>query len=142
MSSAINNDRKGYYKALESTTGYVRKSDKHLDISIWCEWFLETLHSALVDTTNRLRYITDKTKFWDKHKDSNLNARQTKVLNKVLDIGVENFKGDLSKKKYIIIADTTPSTASRDINELLNLECIEQVEGTQGRNIRYKVKVL
>ena len=141
MSSAINSDRTGYYKVLESTTGYVRKSDNHLDITIWCEWFLETLHSALIDTKNRLRYITDKTKFWDKHKDSNLNARQTKVLNKILDIGIENFKGDLSKKKYIVIADTTPSTASRDINELLDLGCIKQVDGTQGRNVRYKVKV-
>ena len=141
MSSAINSDRKGYYKALECTTGYVRKSDKYLDITIWCEWFLETLFSALVDTKNKLRYITAKTKFWDKHKESNLNARQTKVLNKILDIGVENFKGDLSKKKYIVIADTTPSTASRDISELLDLECIKQVEGTQGRNVRYKVKV-
>ena len=141
MSNAINSDRKGYYKALESTTGYVRKSDKHLDITIWCEWFLETLYSALMDTKNKLRYITEKTKFWDKHKESNLNARQTKVLNKILDIGVENFKGDLSKKKYIVIADTTPSTASRDINELLDLKCIEHVEGTQGRNVRYRVCV-
>ena len=75
------------------------------------------------------------------YKDSKLNARQTKVLNKILDIGVDNFKGDLSKKNYMIIADATPSTASRDINELLDLECIKQIDGTQGRNIRYKVKV-
>ena len=141
MSSVINSDRKGYYKALESTTGYVRKSDNHLDITIWCEWFLTTLHTALTDTKNKLGYITDKTKFWDKYKDSNLNARQTKVLNKILDIGVDNFKGDLSKKNYMIIADATPSTASRDINELLDLECIKQIDGTQGRNVRYKVKV-
>ena len=141
MSSAINSDRKGYYKALESTTGYVRKSDNHLDVTVWCEWFLTTLYSALIDTKNRLGYITDKTKFWDKYRDSNLNARQTKVLNKILDIGVENFQGELSKKKYITIANTTPSTASRDISELLELGCIEQVTGTQGRNIRYTVEV-
>ena len=141
MSSAINSDRKGYYKALESTTGYVRKSDKHLDITIWCEWFLGTLYTALIDTKNKLRYITDKTKFWDKYKDSNLNARQTKVLNKILDIGVDNFKGDLSKKNYMIITDSTSSTASRDMSELLDLGCIKQIDGTQGRNIRYKVQV-
>jgi len=141
MSSAINSDRKGYYKALESTTGYGRKSDNHLDVTVWCEWFLTTLYSALIDTKNRLGYITDKTKFWDKYRDSNLNARQTKVLNKILDIGVENFQGELSKKKYITIANTTPSTASRDISELLELGCIEQVTGTQGRNIRYTVEV-
>ncbi len=142
MSNAINNDRKGYYKALENTTGYVRRSGNNLDITIWCEWFLKTLHTALIDTKNKLGYITDKTKFWDKHKDSNLNARQTKVLNKILDVGVENFQGDLSKKNYITIADSTPSTASRDINELLDLGCIQQVEGTQGRNIRYKIRLI
>ena len=141
MSSAINSDRKGYYHALESTTGYVSKSDNHLDVTFWCEWFLRTLHVALKDTRSRLVYIVDKTKFWDKHKESNLNARQTKVLNRILDVGVENFLGDLSKKNYIKIADTTSSTASRDISELLDLGCIKQVEGTIGRNIRYIVDI-
>ena len=141
MSSAINSDRNGYYKALENTTGYVRKSDNHLDITIWCEWFLTTLHTALLNTKSKLGYIADKTKFWDKHKESNLNARQTKILNKILDLGIENFKGDLSKKKYMIIADTTSSTASRDISELLELGCISQVQGTKGRNVRYKVNI-
>ncbi len=142
MSSAINNDRRGYYKVLESTTGYVRENSNHLDITLWCEWFLATLHVALIDTKNKLGYILDKTKFWDKYKNSNLNARQTKVLNKILDIGIENFQGDITKKKYIIIANTTSSTASRDINELLNLGCIKQVKGTQGRNVRYKVSLI
>lgn len=141
MSSAINADRKGYYTALERTTGYVRKEDNYLDITVWCEWFLSTLYKALVDTRNKLGYIIDKTKFWDKYKDNNLNARQTKVINRILDVGVENFKGDLSKQKYVKIADTTSSTASRDIAELLEYGCIEQVEGTAGRNIRYTIKV-
>lgn len=95
---------------------------------------------STLDTKNKLGYILDKTKFWDKFKDSGLNARQTKVINKILDVGIENFKGDLSKQKYIKIADTTSSTASRDISELLELGCIKQIEGTAGRNIRYKVK--
>jgi len=141
MSSAINADRKGYYHALEHTTGYIKKEDNHLDITYWCEWFLSTLYKALTDTKSKLGYIIDKTKFWDRHKDSNLNARQTKVLNKILDMGIENFEGDLSKKKYIKIADTTSTTASRDISELLALGCIVQVEGTQGRNVRYRVRV-
>ncbi len=141
MSSAINTDRKGYYKALEYTTGYIQKEDGFLDITLWCEWFLSTLHTALVDTKQKLTYIIDKTNFWDKHKQSNLNARQIKVLNKILDIGVDNFQGDLSKKKYITIADTTSATASRDIKELLDLGCIKQVEGTIGKNTRYRVCV-
>lgn len=141
MSSAINADRKGYYEALERTTGYVKKEDKHLDITVWCEWFLTTLHIALLDTKNKLGYILDKTKFWDTHKNDGLNSRQIKVINRILDVGVENFKGDLSKQKYMKIADTTSSTASRDLSELLEYVCIEQVEGTAGRNIRYKIKI-
>jgi len=141
MSSAIDADRKGYYNALENTTGYIQKSDKYLDITLWCEWFLTTLHTTLVDTRKKLNYIIDKTKFWDKYRDNNLNARQTKVINRILDVGVENFLGDLSKKKYIKIADTTPSTASRDITELVDLGCIKKVEGTEGRNVRYRICV-
>jgi Fic family protein len=55
-------------------------------------------------------------------------------------MGSENFQGDLSKKKYIKIADTTTATASRDLVELLEKKCIERVNGTSGRNIRYIVK--
>lgn len=141
MSSAINADRKGYYKALEHTTGYIQKDSDPLDITLWCEWFLSTLHNALNETKDKLTYIIDKTNFWDKYKMSDLNARQVKVLNKILDIGVDNFKGDLSKKKYITIADTTPATASRDIKELVDRGCIKQVEGTRGKSTRYRVCV-
>lgn len=142
MSTAINSDRKGYYYALEHTTGFVKKQDKHLDITLWCEWFLNTLYIALINTHKKLGFIIDKTKFWDEHKNDKLNARQIKVLNRILDTGVENFQGDLSKKKYIKIADTTSATASRDIKELVELGCIKQVEGTVGKNTRYKVCVV
>jgi Fic family protein len=141
MSSAINADRNGYYYALENTTGYIKKDSGHLDITLWCEWFLKTLSTALKDTEKKLGYIIDKTKFWDNHKNSKLNARQIRVLNKILDMGVENFKGNLSKKKYIKIADTTSTTASRDIKELLELGCIKHVEGSSGKNTRYVVEV-
>ena len=139
MSSAINDNKKAYYTALEQTTGYIKKVDNHLDITFWCEWFLNTLHQALLDTKSKLRHIVFKTQFWDKHRDKPLNARQIKVLNFILDIGVENFKGNLSKKKYVSIADTASTTASRDITELLEFGCIEQVEGTSGRSVSYKI---
>lgn len=139
MSSAINNDRSGYYKALEKTTGYVYKEKNHLDITQWCEWFLATLHTALIDTKKKLGYIVQKTMFWDKFRNNKLNPRQTKVLNKILDMGVENFQGALSKKKYMVIADTASTTASRDIAQLIEIGCIRQVEGTNGRNIRYEI---
>ena len=140
MSKSINDDRKSYYSALEQTTGYIKK-DNPTDITLWCTWFFETLHIALLEAQKSLAYIIDKTKFWDTHRDSNLNARQTKVINKILDMGRENFSGGLSRKKYIIIADTTSATTSRDIADLLGKKCIKQVEGTSGRNVRYEILV-
>lgn len=141
MSNAINDDRKGYYKALEYTTGYIKKEDNFLDITYWCEWFLQTLYKALHDAKMKLNFIVSKTKFWDKYRDKNLNARQIKVLNFILDIGIENFKGNLSKKKYMSISSSSSSTASRDISELLEVGCIKQVKGTLGRNVSYELVI-
>ena len=138
MSKSINDDRKAYYTALEQTTGYIKQKNP-VDITLWCKWFFETLYKALLEAQQSLSYIVDKTKFWDKHKESHLNARQTKVLNKILNMGSENFMGGLSRKKYTIIADTTTATASRDIAELLEKKCLKQVEGTTGKNTRYEI---
>lgn len=138
MSSAINKERSAYYEALEATTGYKVNKDP-MDITVWYKWFLNTLHSALYDTKQSLNHILQKTSFWDKHKESNLNARQTKVLNKILDMGVENFQGGLNKRKYVAMAKTTSSTASRDIAELIEKGCIAQVEGSTGRATSYVV---
>lgn len=140
MSDAINKERSGYYRALENTTGYYQKQNP-LDITIWCEWFLQTLLKALHETKAKFNSIAFKTKFWDNHRDKNLNAREIKVLNFILDIGVDAFKGNLSKKKYMSIANAASTTASRDINELIEFGIIRQAEGTSGRNVSYEIVI-
>ena len=140
ISKSINSDRKGYYNALEQTTGYIKKSNP-MDITFWCEWFLGTLHKSLTEAVASIEHVVDKAKFWDKHRESGINERQTKVLNAILDKGIKNFEGGLSTKKYIKIANTTSATASRDIKGLVLLGCIGQIAGTSGRNIRYEVLI-
>ncbi|OCL90888.1 Fic family protein [Arcobacter porcinus] len=138
MSKSIYDDRKGYYEALDKTNGRFEKNDP-LDITYWMEWFFKTLYNALLDAQKQLNYIVEKTKFWDAHREDELNLRQIKVLNKLLDIGSENFKGDLTKSKYVKIANTAETNASRDIADLLAKGCIKQVEGTTGRGTRYTI---
>jgi len=140
MSKSINGDRKGYYNALEQTTGYIKKENP-LDITVWCEWFLKTLHGSLVEAIASIEHVVEKAKFWDKHRDSAINERQTKVLNSILDRGVEHTQSGLTTKKYMKISHTTSATASRDIKSLLEIGCIKQVEGTSGRSVRYMVLV-
>ena len=139
MSKSIYEDRKGYYEALDKTTGRFSKDDS-MDITYWMEWFFKTLHHSLEDAFKHLNYIIEKMKFWDAHREDGLNARQIRVLNRLLDIGSENFKGDLTKKKYVKIAGTAEANASRDIADLLEKGCIKQVEGSSGRGTRYTIK--
>ncbi len=41
----------------------------------------------------------------------------------------------------MIISDSSSSTASRDITELLEMGCIKQIDGTAGRNICYTIVI-
>jgi Fic family protein len=138
ISTAISNDRTGYYEILDITTNLFL--NKEYDLTSWLEWHLKILNYAMDQALKNIEYLIQKTKFWDIHRKNALNERQIKVLNKILDMGSENFEGGLSTKKYISMTQVSKATAIRDINELLEFGCIEQIKDTAGRNIRYKVK--
>ena len=140
ISKAIYEDKKSYYEVLEQTTGF-RKKDDALDITTWLKFFLNTLLKSLQEAKIGLQYIQQKTKFWDKHRDKEFNLRQTKVINKILDLGVGNFEGGLTKRKYVAIVKTSTSTATNDLKQLLTWGCIKQKEGTTGRGTSYFVDV-
>jgi Fic family protein len=138
ISTAISNDRVGYYEILDIATNLFL--NKEYDLTPWLEWHLKILNYAIDQALKNIEYLIQKTKFWDIHRKNALNERQIKVLNKILDMGSENFEGGLSTKKYISMTQVSKATAIRDINELLEFGCIEQIKDTAGRNIRYKVK--
>ena len=139
ISTAISNDRSGYYSILDKTTNLFL--NRELNLTSWLEWHLTILNNAMQQALKNIEYLIQKTKFWDNHRKQALNERQIKVLNKILEMGSENFEGGLSTKKYISITQVSKATAQRDITELLKYGCIEQIEGTAGRNIRYMVKI-
>lgn len=139
ISTAISSDRVEYYTVLDNTTNLFL--NKKFDLTPWILWHLNILNNAMQQALKNIEYLIQKTKFWDIHRKQVLNERQIKVLNKILDMGSENFKGGLNTKKYIALTKISKATAIRDISELLEYGCIEQVEGTAGRNVRYKVKI-
>jgi Fic family protein len=141
MSSAINKNKKSYYTILDETTGFKNKKSQSLDISGWIEWFLTTLIIALEDAKSSLGYILQKTEFWDKYRDENLNARQIKVINKILDKGVNNYEGGLNNRQYVAITKTSSATATRDLKDLLDRGCISLKEGTTGKSSSYILEV-
>jgi Fic family protein len=139
ISTAINSDRKGYYDILDKTTNLFL--NKEFDLTPWILWHLGILNNAMQQALKNIEYLVQKTKFWDKHRNQPLNERQIKVLNKILDMGSENFEGGLNTKKYINLTKVSKATAVRDITQLIEFGCIEQIEETSGRNVKYRVAV-
>lgn len=139
ISTAINKDRKGYYDILDRTTNLFL--NKEFDLTYWIIWHLNILNEAMKQSLKNIEYLIAKTKFWDKHRSKRLNERQIKVLNKILDIGNENFEGGLNTKKYISLTKVSKATAVRDITALVEFGCIKQIDGTAGRNVRYEINL-
>ena len=135
ISTAINKDRKSYYDILDQTTNLFK--NREFSITHWIEWHLITLKSAMQSGLKSIEYLVQKTKFLDKYRAYALNERQIKVINKILDMGSENFEGGVSTKKYISLTKVSKATAVRDISQLVKFGCIKQIEGSSGRNIRY-----
>ncbi len=138
LSTAIRQDKKAYYDGLEKSQNLFY--NRAFDFTKWIVWHTNMLNSAINISLEAIDIILQKTKFWDRARAYPLNERQLKVLNKILDRGMENFEGGLSTKKYASITNTSVPTAKRDIGQLLNYGLIEQVEGSAGRNVRYLIR--
>ena len=137
ISTAIIKDRTAYYDILDKTTNLFLNKD--FSLTSWIIWHLNILNSAMKEALKNVEFLIQKTKFWDRHRDKALNERQIKVLNKILDIGNENFEGGLNTKKYISLTKVSKATAVRDITQLVEFGCIKQIDGTAGRNVRYEI---
>ncbi len=137
ISLAIANDRKNYYDKLETTQNLTDNPD--LDSTSWIEWYLDRFNDSLQETLGAIHKIMNKTKFWDKVRHIILNQRQLKVLTKLLEYNAGEFQGGLTTKKYVAMTKTSLATAKRDIQELLKYGCLYQIEGSQGRNVKYDI---
>ncbi|CAA6799682.1 MAG: Fic family protein, partial [uncultured Sulfurovum sp.] len=138
LSTAIRKDRKAYYDVLEKSQNLFYNRD--FDFTKWIAWHTTMINLAIESSLEQIKIIIQKTKFWDKAREHPLNERQLKVLNKLLNKGVENFEGGLSTKKYANMVSTSIPTAKRDITGLIDYGLIEQVEGSAGRNTRYVMR--
>jgi Fic family protein len=79
-----------------------------------------------------------RTDFWNKHAHEELNERQKKVINRILEAGPDNFTGGLTTRKYVSIAKTSRATAFREISDMLNKKILRQLPG-KGRSVHYSM---
>ncbi|GAP72033.1 Fic family protein [Candidatus Symbiothrix dinenymphae] len=131
ISQIIEKDKNRYYDEL-------KKVQSTLEIDSWLLYFSELLIEAQQNAIDILEFSVKKTHFFDKF-NPQLNERQTKVINKMLDAGKDGFEGGMTAKKYISIAKTTKATATRDLQELAELNILTQ--NLAGRSTNYLLNI-
>ena len=133
LSSQIMEERKDYYEVLEAC----QKGDG--DVTAWLEWYLECYTHALGKAEKLIAGVLFKAGFWRDRSQVNINERQRKVVNRLLDAGKGGFHGGLTTRKYVSMAKVSRATAFREISELLNKGFFAQ-NPAKGRSVSYDLK--
>ena len=128
FSAQIQRERKDYYDQLEAT------QKGPLDVTPWLHWFLGCLLRAVQGADATLAGVLDKAQFWQRWAGTPMNARQTLVLNRVLD----GMEGKLTNAKWAAMGKCSADTALRDINDLLERGVLRRLEGG-GRSVGYEL---
>lgn len=131
LSVSINANRNAYYDSLNA-------AQYTLDATDWIDYFVQTCLDAQIKAEEKINFTLKKAKLFDRFQKQ-MNERQLKVVQRMLEEGADSFKGGMSTKKYIAITKTSRATATRDLQNLYDIGVFEQ-EGA-GRNVRYKVKL-
>jgi len=129
LSSEILKNKKSYYDELS------RASRGDMDITEWIKYFCKLCYQAQLSTRELIDFVVFKSKFWREHA-SILNERQEKVLSRMFREGPQGFIGGMTAKKYMIIADTSKASATRDLTDLFDKGCLDRLPG-EGRNTSY-----
>lgn len=133
LSSQIMKDRKAYYEILERS----QKGD--LDITDWLKWFLDCYARALEGAMKIIDNDLAKSTFWQRFGSINLNERQRKVVNLLLNAGKQGFAGGLTTRKYVSIAKISRATAFREIEDLVEKRILIQ-NPSKGRSTSYDIR--
>lgn len=134
LSSQINTDRKNYYAILE-------KSQKgSLDLTEWISWFLDTLIKAIDKSEAFVKKASTINNYWKINSQIELNLRQKKVIQKMLESEPEGFIGGMTNRKYVSITRTSPASAKRDLSDLEEKGLLKR-NSAKGRSISYSLNL-
>lgn len=126
LSAQMNQNRKTYYQTFKDMD---HKMD--LDMTPWVAFHVESHRKAIIEAGKAMDMAFERQRFWAYHKGKNLNPRQTKAVGKLL----EGFKGKFTNKKYQSMTKANPSTAKRDLVDMVEKGFLSR-EG-EGRGSHY-----
>jgi len=124
LSHAIEKERKEYYQQLEA-------HQKGLNIDAWLTYFADTTLKAVTHAQKLILFIVEKTRLYDRVQDK-LNERQTKVLSRIFQEGMDGFKGGINASKYMSITGTSRQNAARDLQRMVQLGALTKTGKLKG----------
>jgi Fic family protein len=133
LSRTLEAKKKIYYTSLE-------KAQQSNEITPWMEYFVKTILDAQIEAETQIDFTLKKTRFFDCFKDR-INFRQLKVLKRMLEEGIQGFEGGMNARKYIGITKTSKATATRDMQQLLEIGAFVLAGKAGGRSTSYKVNI-
>ena len=131
LSHTIEADKKAYYEALH-------QASSTNEITVWLKYFVNMVLASQLAVENQINFILKKSVYFDKF-ESELNTRQLKVIQRMLQEGVSGFEGGMSAKKYMTITGTSKATATRDLQDLLAIGAV--IQTGEGRSVRYQLNM-
>ena len=124
LSHTIEKYRKSYYEALA-------KNNQNLEVTGWLEYFVQIVLLAQKRSMSLVEFIVFKSKLFQKV-EGRLNHRQAKLLNRMFKEGPEGFKGGLSLKNYVTITAASRATATRDLQDLVEMGVLYKTGELKG----------
>jgi Fic family protein len=124
LAKIIDLNKKTYYNALQAC-------NIKLNIDDFLSYFAKTCLEAQDYTIQLINFTITKAKFFAKY-STQLNERQMKVLLRMFEEGIEGFKGGLSAKNYQRIANSSPATTTRDLQDLVTIGALLRVGELKG----------
>ena len=70
-----------------------------LDVTDWVSWFVQQVQVSCEEASKTIDGTLAKARFWMDHSNKDLNERQRRAVNLLLDAGPNGFEGGMSTKK-------------------------------------------
>jgi Fic family protein len=131
LSNELRHQQRHYYEALN------RVQRTEAAPTTWTVWLIDTLRHSCQASATLVDEAIDRAHFWSQHRNVDLNVRQRKVLNKMLEAGPGRFEGGMTPKKLQSITKVAGATATRDLVELVEKGLM--VRRGAGRSTRYEL---
>src|SRR6185437_16927833 len=97
ISTEMRRQQSAYYDALDAA----QRDDG--DVSEWLSWFVDAFVTACQASATLIDESLVRARFWSEHRAVELNTRQRKVLDKMLEAGPGRYEGGMTPRKYVAL---------------------------------------